>query len=315
MSVNLPSKSAIVFIWIILMIYLAFNFFKKPSDIFFQMSYDWENVSILDSIGEVAVDSVSFDFLVLKNDLKRTQQVSTNNSYKLITPKTVYYFRVSDLIMSENNIVFSGVRWINGYPEKELKTAKLEIIDLPLKEDGNKTVVTIGDSEMIWQEGRDLRKWLHLKNQDLVFLGSKKDVNGFAHEATVYATAGEILNRLDEIPTADVYVLFFGAQDKATDPALLKDQVCQVISRLSSRAETKKLIAVSLPPSNNPGFEQHNSAFNNILKECTSATDKSVLIPLYDRLKEENNYLMDDGVHLNQQGYSILVKLLDKSLE
>lgn len=315
MSVNLPSKSAIVFIWVILMIYLGYNFFKKPNEILFQMSYDWEDMSLLDSIGKVDVDSVSFDLFIVKNNFKVNPTVSTNNTYKLATLKTAYFFRTSDVIISDKNIVFSGVRWINGYPEKDLKSGILEIIDLPLKEEGKKSVVTIGDSEMIWQEARDLRKKLHLKNQDLVFLGSKKDVNGFAHEASVYTNSKEILDNLDKIPVAENYVLFFGAQDKETEKSMLRENVCQIITKLSSRDRTKKIIAISLPPSDNPTFEKYNVSFNEILKECISENNKSVLIPLHERLKEENEYLMPDGVHMNEKGYSILVKLLDKSLE
>lgn len=315
MSVSLPSKSAIVFIWIILMVYLGYNFFKKPGDILFQMTYDWENAKNLDSIGSVDIDSVSFDFLVLKDNLLSTQNISTNHTYKLSTPKTAYYFRTSDLILSGGNIVFSGVRWINGNPENHLKTGILEVIDLPLKQNGNKTVVTIGDSEMIWQFARDLRKWLYLKNQDLVFLGTRKDVNGFAHEASVYTTSQEILTNISKIPVAENYVLFFGAQDKETDKAQLKESICKIISGLSGREQTRKLIVISLPPSHIDAFEAYNTAYNEILKECVNENGKSVLIPLYERLKEENDYLMEDGVHLNEKGYSILVKLLDKSLE
>lgn len=315
MSVNLPSKSAIVFIWVILMIYLGYNFFKKPNEILFQMSYDWENVTLIDSTGNVDIDSVSFDYLVLKNNFQINPTLSPNNTYRLGTPKTTYFFRTSDLIKSENQIVFSGVRWINGAPDKTLKSGILEIINLPLKEEGKKSVVTVGDSEMIWQEARDLRKKLHLKNQDLVFLGSKKDVNGFAHEASLYATAKEILDNLDQIPNAENYVLFFGAQDKESDKTLLKETICQILKKLSERSQTKKVIAVSLPPSDNPTFEKYNVSFNEILKECISENNKSVFIPLHERLQEENEYLMPDGVHMNEKGYSILVKLLDKSLE
>lgn len=315
MSVNLPSKSAIIFIWIILMGYLAFEFFKKPSEFLFQMSYDWKNVSNIDSIGRVSIDSVSFDFLALKNKSINSENISTNNSYKLITPKTAYYFKTSDLIVSEKSIIFSGVRWINGSPQNNLETAILQVIDLPLKEGGTKSVLTIGDSEMIWQEGRDIRKWLHLKNQDLVFVGSKKDVNGFAHEASVYATAEYILNTLSKMPEAENYILFFGAQDKATDKNKLKANVCEIISNLSQRKKTQKVIVVSLPPSNIERFEKYNLEFNTILSQCTSSADKAVLVPLYEKLKNETDYLKEDGVHLNEKGYSILVKFLDKSLE
>lgn len=315
MSVNLPSKSAIVFIWIILMVYLGYNFFKKPNEILFQMSYDWENFSLIDSIGKVEIDSVSFDYLNLKNNFQVNPTVSTDNTYKLGAPKTAYYFRSSELVISDSQIVFSGVKWINGHPEKNISSGILEIIDLPLKQTGKKTVVTIGDSEMMWMEARDLRKKLYLKNQNLVFKGSKKDVNGFAHEASVYATATEIAENLDKIPIAENYVLFFGAQDKKTENSILKSKICQILEKLALRKETKKIIVISLPPSPVKEFEKYNLAYNKILEECIAENNKSVLIPLHERLREETDYLIKDGVHMNEKGYSILVKLLDRSLE
>jgi lysophospholipase L1-like esterase len=315
MSFNLPSKSAIVFIWVILMIYLGYNFFKKPNEILFQMNYDWENVALIDSIGNVDIDSISFDFFILKNNLNHTSTINPNNTYKLGTPKTTYYFRTSERVISEDQILFSGVRWINGYPEKNLKNAILEVIDLPLKENGSKTVLTLGDSELIWQEARDIRKKLHLKNQDLKFLGSMKDINGFSHDATIYSTAQEIRQKLDKIANSETYILFFGAQDKETDKTALKQDICAILNQLASRETTKKIMVVSLPPSQNESFEQYNLAYNEILKDCIGQNQKSVLIPLYDRLQQEKDYLWEDEVHLNEKGYSILVKLLDQALK
>lgn len=315
MSVNLPSKSAIVFIWVILMIYLGYNFFKKPNEILFQMNYDWENVTLIDSIGTIDIDSVSFDYFGFKNNLSHTTTLSPNHTYKLGTPKTTYYFRTSEVQIEDEKIKFSGVRWINGYPDNLLKNGRFEVINLPLKENGSKTVVTIGDSEIIWQEARDLRKKLHVKNQELVFLGSKKDINGFSHEASIYATAKKILQNLNNVPQAETYILFFGAQDKETDLALLKTDICAIFNQLAKREKTQKIMVVSLPPSNVPAFEKFNIAYNELLVQCIASSEKSVLIPLYDRLKHEDDYLTNDGVHMNEKGYSQLVKLLDQALK
>lgn len=314
MQQHLPSKISIIVVWALLMVYLTYSFLYKSKDDFFQLNYDWDAVTIIENLGLVSLDSLSHDYVALKNNLGKVDNINLQNTF-LIEQDEKRYFRASNIIFSDSQIIFSGVKWINGLPNRQINTADFQIIDLPFIQNGSKTVTTIGDSQMLWDYGRDFRKNLHLKNTDLVFQGNFKDVNGYPHEAGIYITTHDILKSLPKISSSSNYVLFFGAHDKNTNKETLQVEVCEIISALSERKETQKVLILNLPPSPIQEFEEFNVAFNEILNSCTASFENVIIISLYDELQTRENYLIEDGVHLNANGFRIVNNLLHKALK
>jgi len=314
MQQHLPSKSSIIVVWALLIVYLTYLFLYKPTEDFFQLNYDWDARTVIENLGEVTVDSISHDYLAIRNDVEKAANINLQNTF-LIEQGGKNYFRTSNITISDNQIIFSGVKWINGMPKRQIRTANFQIIDLPVIQNGSKTITTIGDSQMLWDFGREFRKNLHLKNNDLVFLGNFKDVYGYPHEAGIYMTTRDILESLPSISSTSNYVLFFGAQDKNSNMETLHKEVCEIIATLNKREQTNKIIILNLPPSPISVFNNFNLEFNEILNRCIESFENVKIISLYDELQTRENYLTEDGVHLNANGLRIAVNLLHKALK
>ncbi|MBA3985198.1 MAG: SGNH/GDSL hydrolase family protein [Flavobacteriales bacterium] len=314
MQPKLPSKKSIILVWALLVGYLTYLFLYKSTADFFQLNYNWDVITVIENLGEVTVDSLSHDYVVLKNDLKEINNINLLHTF-LIEQEEKSYFRASTIAFSEKQILFSGVKWINGMPKKQMHSPTFQILNLPVIQNGTKTITTIGDSQMLWQDGRDFRKNLHLKNKDLVFKGNYKDVNGYPHEAGIYNTSNDILKMLPDISSTSHYILFFGAHDKRTNMETLKAEVCEILNTLTLRQQTKKIVVLNLPPSPVKEFNDFNKAFNKVLSSCVLYNETVKTISLYEELGDQSDYLMEDNVHLNERGLKVAVKLLNKALK
>nr|WP_288931206.1 hypothetical protein [uncultured Allomuricauda sp.] len=307
----MPSKKAILITWVVLLVYFTTYFIINAEKTFFQLKYDWDNIKIVENLGSVTVDSISHDFLVLQNDcLGLNNQLNSNNTF--IIGKSESFFRASNVKCKNGKVVFSGIKWINSMPKRTIKKTDFKIADLPIVQSGNKKVITIGDSQIIWREGRDFRKDLS-KNKNLIFIGDQKDVYGYPHEAIWNGKCVDFLDKLKNIDIADCYILFFGAHDKKTNFNELRDCIHETFKLLLKRSGTGKILVITLPPSTNPEFNNYNQIFNKILlKEADNKRIKTINI--YEYLQKEENYLYEDNVHLNKKGYCLLNKLLIEEL-
>jgi len=295
--------------WVVLLGYLTFDFIQKAPSQFFQLRFDWDKAETTATYDGVAIDSVSHDFLQLKK-LEQFAGITNQKTYRLKNGKIDSYFRVTEIEETPVSLKLKGVRWLNTIPDKSTSQAAFSILELPLKQEGTKTVTTIGDSQLTWREARDFRKTLKNRNDQLVFKGLTKDVNAFPFLGGVFTRISEIKRLLPKIAPTEYYIVFFGAQDKATDKGQLQDDVCAIFDTLSGFSETKKILFVSLPPSSDSSVALYNQEFNAMASGCAKPHEKIMTIDLFELFKNENNYLLEDRIHLNEKGNRILTKKL-----
>ncbi len=309
---KMPPHIAIVIIWGILLVYLVFDFMAKANVNFVQFNYNWETSEVLGTLGVVEIDSISNDYISIQNNFKSEPDLDRNNTF-LLKNKQESYFRASEILSDSNKIVFSGVKWINQIPNNTNKQNSIDIIDLPLIQPKGKTTLTIGDSQVIWREARELRKNL-LKKKKLFFVGSETDAYGYPFEGGTFDTSSDILMKSLKAPAAAYYILFFGAQDKRMDKKLLNKNICDVLETLHSKPKTEKIFVITLPPSSNPTFNAYNKLFNTRLQQCAAQYNNAQIVDLHNFLIDKEDYLAEDEVHLNTKGYLYLNKLLTQEI-
>lgn len=305
---KMPPHSVIIVIWVGLLIYLTFDFGAKANVNFVQFNYDWKNIEVLQTVGKMDIDSISHDYISFKNNLQFPDNLDENNTFFLKNDQKTY-FRTSEILIDNNHIVFSGVKWINHIPDKNTKEGTLQAINLPLIQTEGKTTLTLGDSQIIWREARELRKNLLVKKK-LSYVGNKTDPYGYPYEGGTFDTSSEILKKVANAPSAEYYILFFGAQDKMVDVELLDKNICEILDILENRTATEKIFAVNLPPSTNKFYNDYNNHFNAQLAQCAAQNKKVQIVDLNHFLLDKKNYLSEDHVHLNEKGYLYLNKLL-----
>ena len=308
-----PKFRVFVIIWGILLCYLTFDFIKDAKEDFVQFNYEWNKIEILDAIGNVSIDSISHDYLAINKAFTISESLDPKNSFSLESDNK-NYFRASEIFQSDSSIVFLGIQWINRIPKNDLKNANLEIINLPLIQPEGKTTTTLGDSQIIWREARELRRGLSLKS-NLFFKGRKSDAYGYPYEGGTFDTTANLISKIPEIDPTAFYILFFGAQDKALDANQLSINICEIFRLLENKRGVEQIFAITLPPSSNPDFNEFNTSFNLLLLACAREHTKIKTVNLHKYLEDKQDYLAEDEVHLNEKGYSYLNKLLRTKLK
>ena len=75
-------------------------------------------------------------------------------------------------------------------------------------------VSTIGDSRFISYGGSVVRKSIDKNSSNnLLFVGSLQDSYGYNHDAVGGDGSSQLMERYDDIPNADIYVILFGTND------------------------------------------------------------------------------------------------------
>lgn len=309
----MPPHIAIVIIWGVLLGYLTFDFLGKANVNFVQFNYNWDASEVLGTVGKVAIDSISHDYIAFKNNFQLPEKFNNNNTF-LLKNNGESYFRASEILLDSTRIIFSGVKWINQIPNLKSKEGYLQIITLPLIQPKGKTTVTLGDSQIIWREARELRKNL-VRKKKLFFVGSQTDAYGYPYVGGTFDTSTEILKKTQNIPAAEYCILFFGAQDKKVDKKLLDTNIYEILKSLQNKSETEKIFAITLPPSTDETYNSYNNTFNTRLKQCAAQFEKVQIVDFNSFLKDKTNYLAEDKVHLNVKGYLYLNKLLTQEIQ
>ncbi|MBG42480.1 MAG: hypothetical protein CL530_00760 [Aequorivita sp.] len=309
---KMPPFKVFIIIWGVLLGYLTLNFISRANINFIQFNYDWEHIVLLNNFKGIKIDSVSNDYLSIQNDFQVPTTLNTNNTFLLKNKKDIY-FRTSEILKDSNHIVFSGVKWINSIPNKKDKIGELKIINLPLIQPEGKLTMTIGDSQIIWRRGRDLRKNLAQKGS-FYFVGNKLDVYGYPYVGGTFDKTTDLITKIKKARPAEYYILFFGAQDKNLDITKIKNDTCEILRLLQNKTETKMIYLITLPPSTNKNFISYNKEFNKNLIDCSKLYNKTKIIDFFDFLNDKSDYLAEDEVHLNEKGYLFLNKLLLKEI-
>lgn len=307
----MPRKNVFRITWFLILIYLVLDFCLKADRTFLPLNYKWKELTLIETIENVTIDTVSLDYLKINS----TNDLINNTNTFCLKLERPHYFKTTSVKKTDSTVAFIGLRWLNGTPNLNIRNTTLQIVDLPLKQKGNVTVTTIGDSQMLWRDGREFRKNLSTKNKSLYFKGKNRDVYGYPCEAETFVTAKNIEENIKDIKDVQNYILFFGAHDKNKNKEEITESVKNIFKTLSFRKETQKVLVVTLPPSPVFVFEEHNKKFNNILKKCANDYKNIIIIDLYKQLNFKKGYLRQDNVHLNKYGHNLLSKLILKSLE
>jgi xanthosine utilization system XapX-like protein len=309
---KMPPHIAIVIVWGVLLGYLIFDFIEKANVNFVQFNYNWDASEVLENLGGVEIDSISHDYVSFKNNFRLPDKFNNNNTFLLKTNQESY-FRASEILVDTNEIIFSGVKWINQIPNKKSKRSSFEVIDLPLIQPKGKTTMTLGDSQIIWHEGRELRRNL-LRKKKLFMVGNQSDIYGYPYEGGTFDTSSDILKKIPNTPAAEYCILFFGAQDKGLEKELLDENIYKILRLLQNTIETESIFAITLPPSTNQFYNEYNNNFNTRLKQCATQFRKVQIVDFNSFLKDKKDYLSKDEVHLNKKGYLYLNKLLTQEI-
>lgn len=229
----------------IFIIYLGvFTFLKGYSQKELEQDYfKFENEKLIKDLGVFTIDSFTNSKIIfdkVEGDItdkilydNKKDEFNFNGTYKLTHLKSSesYYFKFG-WQNYDTNTEFSSVNWLENTPFDKGKY-QIDVVEIPFIQTGNISICTVGDSQTWWSQGKYLRKFMNDLNSDYFFVGSNRDVFGYPHEGEGGNHTKDVVNRLSEIPLADVYTVLLGTNDynggvkNAFDNLLLLHRNCQ----------------------------------------------------------------------------------------
>lgn len=306
-----PSRRIMALTFLALLLWFLWEFKNSAKDEFFQLHFDWKNEKVISNHGEVIADSISYNYVQLtlssptKPNHQLTQKLSSKNGH--------FYFRYAFSEIEFNKIVFKGVEWINDQPALQKTQWEYSQTTIPLIQQKGPSIITIGDNILLDNEAKYFRKKISGKLK-VNFLGNQTDVFNYKHEAKRNATTQDILENIDSIEIADVYILFLGTQDKNLDKNQIAFNINEIYKKLLNKSPGSRIISILLPTSTDFETSIFNEKFNRIMIE--KSTQQEIEIIYTPEIIQTNpEYFMDDGTSLNKKGYEKLAEKVIKMLK
>ena len=301
-----------VTIFILISLILAIDFKKNLKKNFHQLSFDWKDIRIIKEYGEVKVDSIAHNILVVKSNNKTYKNsLLKKYTFELSLGGKAYYFRCSSIQIKDQKIYLKSGRWLTNLPINNISKGKLKAVNIPLKKEFKKSICFIGDSQICWKSARSLRKDLYpYINRN--FLGNNVDLFGYPYEGGENTKIKAILNNVKEIPKANCYLIFLGAQDFKNQLHYedIEKKFSHLIDSLVYKTENSKVVLITLPNTISEKRNRYNKSLNNFFKSLQEEKIDIIDLQHYLEYNEINNYLYSDGIHMNDQGYKHLNKLI-----
>ena len=153
-------------------------------------------------------------------------------------------------------------------------------------------------------------------DREVNFVGSKRDVYNYAHEAEAGKSILELKTEIEPIENADFYILFFGEKDVNLELFEVKEAYEAVIDNMLEKQLAKKIILISLPPYLNQTSSIKRLAYNQELKQLADLNPKVLYLDA-EQLFEANidKYYRIEGSELSKAGYEKLAKETEKMLK
>jgi hypothetical protein len=304
------SKYIYILIFLFLILYYAIDFIKNIESNFSQFIYDWDKITIIKNHSNIDIDSLSYNFLAIKNTIN---PISIKNTFSLENDKKKYYFRAKRLNKKDDKVYFNGVYWVNGLPSlKNKNNNQLNEIDLPIIKKGTKTINSFGDAFMAYNESKYLNRTIYKKN-NLEFIGARKDFFGFQTDAYLNSNSSIIAKNILNFKIANYYIVFIGANDNSFTFDKIKKNWTTILNVLTERERTNKIMIISLPPSENKIINEFHIKYNELLKTLTKNYKTVILIDSFKNL-DSKKYITNDEKFPNKNGYLIIAKSINKVL-
>ncbi len=313
----LSTYKVYIFIFLIISIILFVDFKKNLKRDFYQLGFDWQGVEVVQDYGKINIDSMAHNILVVKSENNLSEKIQSEKyTYELDVGNKIHYFRCSSIQTNNKRIFLRSGVWLTTFPSNSISKGKLRALHIPLKKEFQQSVCFIGDSHICWKSAKALRKNLY-PYLEMNFLGNNVDLFGYPFVGSEKAKVKMLLNNSKEIPEADYYLIFLGAQDfnNNIDYAKVENDFKKLINDLRQKKLNTKLILVTLPRSTSKKRNQYNMNLNEYFRSLKSNNINIIDLQQYLDDNKINNYLYIDGIHLNERGYYYLNKLIRNSIK
>lgn len=300
------------YIWIPIILLMTLvsviSFSNKMHKLIPESNLDWSNIIYTNKKINITVDTVSLDYMRIKNV---DYNFNPNFTYELANGENQFYFNYTYYIQDSINYdgVFLGLRWLNKIPNiKESNNYTLNQLKLGVKKQDTGDWVCFGDGFLVDNEAKYVRE-LIFRDKKVNFLGPNMDVYNFNHMALSGYNASEIIQASKNIPFADTYIIGFKSIENIIDFGFndFSNILLQNITNINTNAH---IIWVELPCISSQN-KTTCKLYNNFVG---SLKNKGVYVVEADKLLQDSTYLLDK-TELNKSAFERITKeIIDESI-
>jgi len=177
----------------------------------------------------------------------------------------------------------------------------------------NTSIVLLGDSLSASYGMKQNQGWVYMLNQQL------KQQNA-SYTITNASISGETtsggLSRLPGILSnekVDFLIVELGGNDglRGFPPALIKNNLLQIITLAQAKNIPVAIIDVRIPPNYGP---RYNQMFNNVFKQVASEKNIPLLPFFMENIAIKPEFMQSDGIHPNVKAQPTIVAFMAKQL-
>lgn len=310
---DFPSKKVIIITFLVLLGYLLYNFVSSEDKNFWQSNYAWNQLEVIHDFGLVQILDHSYDHI----KFSKTGSIAfpeNEHVLKVTAHKEDYYLCYSNIVQKKESLKFVSGFWLTDQPPNKVKTAKIQIIDLPLIQDGTTTVEMIIDSQLMWHDSRNFRKWLAEKDPDLKFVGTQKDMYGFPYTGGIRNTVERTLKHKDELKKADIYMVQLGTHESKYHQDETLKNFKRLIHVLNDKNKNADIYLITTPPFTN---QQKNKRIKKLNAGFKKLAGPHVHIVDFYSLMQQKEGTVDiaaDGEHYKTEAYKLLSKKMIRKI-
>ncbi|WP_299098144.1 SGNH/GDSL hydrolase family protein [uncultured Winogradskyella sp.] len=234
--------------------------------------------------------------------------------------QNAFFFRFGWVSFKENQSVLSNIEWIGKAPQEfeDFKKINFKIVDIDFIQFGTTSLCTIGDSQTWWSNAQNLRKYINDTNENLIFVGSNTDIFGYGHEGEGGNNSSELLNRIDNIPSADFYTLLLGTNDWKNNIETTFINITKITEHLTLLNPKAKILYLTPIPTTNKKRDLFNIDLSKKLIEKFKENKQIIVLDLRKKILDNENwekdYLSHDGLHQNKDGVEFTAKSIGNKI-
>lgn len=288
-------------------------FLSLKKDNFFRLKFDLDQTEFLQKENYQLI-SFEHNSLRLKGP-KNTLQPNTTYALELAANQEKYYFAFSDKKTNKNSILLTGLVWYFNMP-LPTENNKISITQVALKENktGKLKVAMLTEQLgccLIF--GKKLRYLWNKENEEVNFIGNKKDVYNYKYYGAKNIKSIGIARLLKEVAPADVYVIWTGRNETNTKAFITN--IKNSLASLKQKQPAAKIILMYPAPS--PVKEIDKNIVENVEALKKENFNGITSINLYKKIKEKKNWKSEYFKYdyaLSEKAYTFIVKCLEDAI-
>lgn len=289
--------------------------FKKDS--FYRLKYNMSELTLTKDLGEINIENIEYNAITISNIQNLDLVPKKHYRIKFLKDGAEYIFTFDSKKIRDGKINLIYVVWFFSEPIQNSGRAQIEEVKLKREDKGYINIAMLTE-EMgcCLMNGRSFRlKWNQV-NQDLKFVGNKKDVYGYNYYGGKNFDSDELLRISPNLENADYYIIWTGRKSLASERKNTVNNIKGAVEIIHENNSKAKIVLLYPVPSPVKSIDDNIVETIKLLKKESFKSYVRV-IDLNDKIRSNKNWeskFFKYDYALSDKGYEFIIKEINETL-